>query len=105
MRDWRSLPPNRGTRLSFDLKSQLLFMMYMKVCVLKATIQMLWLLLGQKLFLCSASNLGTWFPSARMCLRTTDYYFNATMSLEKYLLLNLILSIIRYQYVLMIGTS
>lgn len=73
-------------RLSFDLESQLPFDdVHESLCMLKATIQMLQLLPGQKLLLFSASNLGTWFPSARLCLRTRDYYFNAAWSLEKHL--------------------
>lgn len=82
MSDRQSLPPTAAHRLSFDLKLQLLFDdAHESLCMLKATIQMLGLLLGQKLFLCSASNLGTRFPSAEMCLRITDYCLNATLSL------------------------
>ena len=44
-------------------------------------------------------------PLSRLRLRTKDYYLNATVNLEKHLWLDLILLIIRHQYVLMTGTS
>lgn len=82
--EWQVVPATKQRhRLSFDLKWQLPFDdVHESLCMLKATVQMSQLLLGQKLFLCSASNLGTGFPSAKMCLRTTDCCFNATLTLK-----------------------